>query len=289
LRKRGYISLAGHGPGVYFKDFRIKELKSKAKQVLYVTHEPGRWHKYGPQKEFFKKIGTRAKWDVTVKTGSHDDQIAWLKTKDYGVGYDAIVYNFCFANSKDLEACHNLMAQTRENGVPAMLIHCAMHSWWVTFKHGKDTIPDYKGKAKSFKAEIDKWTKAHPDTPYPVWGDFTGIASVAHGPHQPITFKKLKEHPATRRLSDGFTTKNTELYNNYYINDNVIPLIEGQQGNSKAIIMWEVPQGKSRVIGLSVGHGVADWEFEEFQNLIMDGINYMVPKRARKKSRAKNF
>ena len=245
------------------------------KKILYVTHEPGRWHKYTPQKEIFQKIGEKAKWEVTVKTGSMNDQIAWLRTKDFGKGFDAIVYNFCFAASKDLEACHNLMAQTRENGVPAMLIHCSMHSWWVTYKRGKDPIPDYKGKAKSSKAEIDKWKKDNPDKPYPVWGDFTGVASTGHGPKKPITFKKLKEHPSTKRLKDGFTTKNTELYNNFYVNDDVTPLVEGIQGKSKAIIMWEVPQGKSKVLGLTVGHDMTDWQFEEFHNLIIDGVNYL--------------
>ena len=30
------------------------------KKVLYVTHEPGRWHKYTPQMAIFKQIAAKA-------------------------------------------------------------------------------------------------------------------------------------------------------------------------------------------------------------------------------------
>ncbi|MFT5498079.1 MAG: hypothetical protein ACI9TH_003487, partial [Kiritimatiellia bacterium] len=133
-------------------------------KVLYVTHEPGRWHKYTPQMEIFKQIGEKAGWDVTVMTGDHDSQIEKLRTKDYAKGYDAVVYNFCFAHSRDLEAADNLMDQTRVNGVPAVLIHCAMHSWWDTYKNGvpKAIGPDYLGKAKAKEDLVAEWKKSHP-------------------------------------------------------------------------------------------------------------------------------
>ena len=89
------------------------------KKVLYFTHEPGRWHKYTPQLAEFKAIAKEAGWEMTTSTGSYDEQIKKLREKDFAKGYDAIIYNFCFAASKDLEACANLIKQTEENGVPA--------------------------------------------------------------------------------------------------------------------------------------------------------------------------
>ena len=251
--------------------------KEKPK-VIYFTHEPGRWHKYTAQKKVFSQIATKAGWDLTIMTGDHDGQIAKLRTPDFAKGYDAVVYNFCFAKSKDLEAQANLVAQTKNHGVPAMLIHCAMHSWWPTYRDGKpDALgPDYKGKAKADPKLVAEWRKKHGDKQFPAWGDFTGVASGRHGPHRPIVMKKLLDHPATKRLPKEFTTGNTELYNNIYVLDKVVPLIEGIQGNSKAIVMWLCPQGKSKVLGLTVGHGVGDWATDQYRGLIADGVNYLI-------------
>ncbi|MDE0838721.1 MAG: ThuA domain-containing protein [Kiritimatiellae bacterium] len=244
-------------------------------KVLYFTHEPGRWHDYTTQKAKFSQIAEDAGWDLTVQTGEHHAQMAWLHTEDYSKGYDVLVYNFCFANDTDLEASNNLITQTRDNGVPAVLIHCAMHSWWPTYKSGDSVIDGAHPTAKSNKGMIDKWKAAHADTPYPVWGDFTGVASVRHGPQKPITITKTKDHPITKRLPEGFTTKNTELYNNHYVTDTVEALANGKQGDATAIVLWLNPQGKSQVMGLSVGHGTSDWEAEAFQHLLIDGINFL--------------
>jgi type 1 glutamine amidotransferase len=39
--------------------------------------------------------------------------------------------------------------------------------------------------------------------------------------------------------------------------------------------MWTCPQGKSEVLGLTVGHDVNDWTKGPYQNLIIDGVNYL--------------
>ncbi len=250
------------------------------KKVLYFTHEPGRYHKYTPQLAIFREIAQKADWELTVMTGEHKSQIEKLRTPDFGKGFDAIVYNFCFAQSRDLEACANVMTQTREHGVPCLLIHCSMHSWWATYKNGKPGAigPKYTGKAKADPKLVEQWRIAHPkaDKPFPAWGDFTGIASTSHGRKAPIKMNKKARHPATSRFPDGFTTGNTELYNNVYVLDKVAPLIEGVQGKNKFIVMWTCPQGKSQVMGLTVGHDVADWTTESYRNLIVDGVNYLI-------------
>ncbi len=248
------------------------------KKVLYFTHEPGRWHKYTAQLEIFRQIAKKADWELTVMSGQHEPQITKLRTPDFGKGYDAIVYNFCFAKSRDLEAQANLVAQTREHGVPALLIHCAMHSWWPSYKDGKPGAigPDYKGKAKGDPKLVAEWRKKHGKKPFPAWGDFTGVASGRHGPKQPIVLQRVGSHAATKSFPKEFTTGKTELYNNIYVLDEVVPLIQGKQGNAKAIVMWLCPQGKSQVMGLTVGHDMGDWATDEYRGLITDGVNYLM-------------
>jgi len=60
-------------------------------KVLYVTHEPGRWHDYSQQREVFVAIADEAGWDLTVASG-------------------------------DKEAMENLINQARDGGVPALLL-----------------------------------------------------------------------------------------------------------------------------------------------------------------------
>ncbi|WDE98744.1 ThuA domain-containing protein [Lentisphaera profundi] len=246
-----------------------------AKKILYVTHEPGKYHKYTPQKEAFIKMAKEAGWELTVSTGMHEPQIVALRDPKLTEGYDAVVYNFCFASSKDLKAVSNVIAQTREKGTPAMVIHCSMHSFWATFKgkNGKVTIKD---------GLKEQWDKENPGKAFPVWGDFTGVASTGHGPKAPITIEKCCEHEATQSLKkEGYTTaKVSELYNNYYVTKDVKPLLNGTQKGkkgktAKAIVMWEVPQGKSKVIGLSLGHDMGEWSQPEFQGLVKDAVNYL--------------
>jgi type 1 glutamine amidotransferase len=164
-----------------------------------------------------------------------------------------------------------------------------MHSFWGTFKapRGKkvkqaDLSQHIKvGKGKqgyALKSQVEEWKSKHPNIAFPVWGDFTGIASTSHGPKLEILTEKVaKDHPALKRFPEGFKVMPSELYNNYYITDAVKPILKGTQENKdEAIIMWESQQGKGKVMGLTLGHYPEEWEVEEFQNLIIDGVNSLV-------------
>jgi hypothetical protein len=256
-----------------------------AGKVLYVTLEPGKWHRYTPQLEIFQEeIAKKAGWDVSVITGSYDEVLDKLKKRNFAKGYDAIVYNYCFALSEDLEACANIMRQTRNGGVPAMLVHCSMHSWWGTYKTGEEGAigGEYKGKAKATPELVAKWNASNEGKRFPAYGDFTGVASVRHGKKLPITVRKVGDHPATKNLKDGWVTPNTELYDNAYVLRRVKPLLMGEQeGEEDAIVMWTCKQGKSQVMGFSLGHGAVgdgpnEWKLPEFQTLMIDGVNYLI-------------
>ena len=254
------------------------DTRPAGKKVLYYTHEPGHWHKYTPQLAIFRGIAKEAGWELTVMTGDHDAQIERLRTPEYGRNYDALVYNFCFPESRDLESADNLMRQTREFGVPALLLHCAMHSWWDTYKRGEAGAlgPNYKGHAKADPQLVTQWRAAHPQRRFPAWGDFTGLASTRHGRLAPIRLERLSDHPATRRFPDNLTTGATELYNNVYRSDEVVPLIRGTQDGQEHVVMWTCPQGASQVMCLTIGHDVQDWLDKSFQHLVIDGVEFLM-------------
>ena len=239
-----------------------------ANRVLYVTHEPGRWHEYTPQLASFREIAKEAQWELTVATGSVEETLAYLGAAEFSFGQDAIVYNFCLADSSDLAAMSNLIKQTEEYGVPALLLHCSMHSWWSTYKKGKPIPGNTVGKARANKKLLKTWQKANPDSPLPAWGDFTGVASTGHGRQKPIEVTASGDHPVTADLPPGYNTAKTELYNNHYLTDGVIPLAIGRQDKDEAIIMWLAPRGKGQLMGLTLGHGADEWSDPVFRSLL---------------------
>ena len=284
----------------------ICSASAAGKKVLYVTHEPGKYHKYTPQKKIFIDVAEKAGWDLTVSTGDHEPQIVALRDPKLTEGYDAIVYNFCFASSKDLQALSNVVAQTREKGTPCMVVHCSMHSFWGTFKKGTPVGTKHGSKAVADPKVIAEWEKTNPGKDFPIWGDFTGVASTGHGPRAPIEIEKCCEHSATKSIpATGYTTAPvSELYNNFYVLDTVTPLLKGTQTQvdkkiakkvksgkelnaaekkklanprkSTATVMWVVPQGKSKVLGLTLGHDEGEWNQPEFQSLLTDGVNFLI-------------
>ncbi|NND66880.1 MAG: hypothetical protein HKN19_04755 [Halioglobus sp.] len=243
-------------------------------RVLYVTHEPGRWHDYTAQLNTFRDIAADANWELTVASGDVDALLAFLKQPNYADDHDAVVYNFCLANSRDIAAMENLIAQTEVNGVPALLLHCAMHSWWGTFKKGKK-IPGNAGEARANRKLLKQWQKGNADRPLPAWGDFTGVASTKHGPQQPIALTATGEHPATKNLPADYHTEKTELYNNHYVTEGVEPLLYGKQGNTEAIVMWTVARGSGRIVGLTLGHAKPEWSDAVFLQLLTDSVNWL--------------
>lgn len=244
--------------------------------VLYVTHEPGRWHDYSAQLADFREVATSAEWNLSVATGNKDQLFEFLRSENFAAGQDAVVYNFCLADSRDMVAMQNLIAQTVEGGVHAVLVHCAMHSWWDSFKKGKPIPGNEAGLARADKRLLKQWQKEHPDTPLPAWGDFTGVASTKHGPKKPIALIPAEGSPLALSIPQNYLTKDTELYNNHYVTPDVRPLLHGVQGDDKAIAMWLAPRGKGQVIGLTLGHNDDEWQDPVFRALLRDAVNYLL-------------
>lgn len=257
--------------------------KSDKINVLYVTHEPGRHHKYTPQREIFQEISKEHNWNLTVMSGSYKEVENKLATEpDFGKGSDVIVYNICMARSENLEAPHNIIQQTKEKGIPALLVHCSLHSFWATYREdGADAVhpeganPKVKTKAK-FLAE---WKTSHPGVEFPAWPNMTGIASVRHGPKKPIIATPIDgSHPIFKGVSNGYTTPNAELYNNFITGDdskNTKILLEGKQGEAEAAILWQHPLGKSKAVSFTLGHGIEEWSQPEFQTILSNSVKYL--------------
>jgi len=266
--------------------------EAKPIKVLYVTYEKGRWHDTTAQKGIFLEIANANGWKADIMTGSLQEMTKKLaESPDFGAGYDVIAYNLCFADCKDLRVPYNIIAQTKQKNIPALLIHGSLHSYWDTFKANAKNgtrVPGTQDKVYAKKGVLEKWTKENPDKEFPVWSNFTGIASTGHGPRKPIDVKVIKpDHVLAAGVKDYTTTPVSELYNNYITGKESTATTEvlvGHQGKKKATVLWEHPVGESKVVSFTLGHSNGEWKQAEFQQVIVNSVKHLSAiKRAAKK------
>ena len=239
----------------------------KPLRVLVVAG--GCCHDYANQKEILKK-GIEARINATVEvaydpTKTTKPLFELFKNPDWGKNYDVVVHDECAADITDQAYVANIV-NAHKNGLPAVNLHCAMHSYrWGNFK-------------EPVKAGADNAS----------WYEMLGLQSTGHGPQQPIaiTFTD-KSHPITTGLAD-WTTVNEELYNNVQVlgaktlatglqkvpekKDKKGKVIPAQEAT--AIVAWtnEFGPKKTRIFSTTIGHNNATVEDARYLDLVARAV-----------------
>ncbi|MFO0976883.1 MAG: discoidin domain-containing protein [Planctomycetaceae bacterium] len=194
-------------------------------QALLVTG--GCCHDYDRQKLILTRgISARAnvRWTVVHQGGtSTDTKIPLYDDPNWADGFDIVVHNECFAHVTDKEFVDRILKPHRE-GLPAILIHCAMHCYRV----GDDR-----------------------------WFEFCGVQSPGHGPHYSYTIKNLKpDHPIMDGFGERFVVPKGELYHAAKVFDTATPLAVAnrQDNNEPQVCIWTNDYRGTRVFATTVGH-----------------------------------
>ena len=241
--------------------------EQKPLRVLVVAG--GCCHDYANQKEILKK-GIEARVNATVEvaydaTKSTKPVFELYKSPDWGKNFDVVVHDECAADITDQAYVANIV-NAHKNGLPAVNLHCAMHSYrWGNFK-------------QPVKAGDDNAS----------WYEMLGLQSTGHGPQQPIaiTFTD-KAHPVTTGLAD-WTTVNEELYNNVQVLTaktlatglQKIPEKKDKKGKvtpaseANAIVAWtnEFGPKKTRIFSTTIGHNNATVEDARYLDLVARAV-----------------
>ena len=161
-------------------------------------------------------------------------------------GYDIVVHNECFTPGDSLVSLQyldNIQAATRA-GVPAMVLHCAMHT---------------------FRAE-----------PTDQWREVQGLKSVRHGPATRIPVQVVEAfHPVMQGIPGDWVTPIDEIYIIDWTRPGLTPLataVEPSNGQTYPVI-W-VHENDARVFGTSIGHSMATWEDPLYQQLLVQGFRW---------------
>jgi len=179
------------------------------------------------------------------------------------------VHDECSANVTDA-AYVNRILDAHRNGVPAVNLHCAMHSYrWGDFRK-----------------------PVQPDAENAIWYEMIGLQSTGHGPKSPVevTFTD-RNHPITVGLED-WTTGDEELYNNVQIFDSAHPLASGRQmqrprrkkgapkdpdakpKEATAVVAWTNEYGpeNTRIFSTTLGHFNETVGDDRYLDLVSRGI-----------------
>lgn len=219
-------------------------------------------HDYGAQKEILKN-GIESRANVTVDILYSPDTstappLAIFGNPNYADGYDLVIHDECAADVKDIEVVEGVLAPHRA-GLPAVNLHCAMHSYRTAENVNK---PVQSGTAGS------------------LWFDYLGIQSSGHGPQKPIAIVFADtSHPIAAGLS-GWTTINEELYNNIVVRESAHIIARGRQepntrpNFTESAVVWthEYGEAKARVFCITIGHNNDTVADSRYLDLVTRGV-----------------
>jgi type 1 glutamine amidotransferase len=229
-------------------------------------------HDYATQTKLLKAgIEQRIASEITIvynPSTATTTRFEIYESDDWAVGYDCVIHDECSASVTE-KAYVDRILQAHRDGVPAVNLHCAMHSYrWGDFRQPVALEADNAG-----------------------WYEMLGVQSTRHGPQKPIRVSYPKpEHPITKGLED-WTTINEELYNNVRVFEGAQVLARGlqridpspkelrnnpsaQQREDTAVVAWTNEYGpkKTRIFSTSLGHNNETVGDARYLDLVTRGI-----------------
>lgn len=225
--------------------------ETKPLKALLITG--GCCHDYKTQKDILKN-GIEARANIVVDQIHTDNSTVKPDLPIYGVpeyakGYDIVIHDECAAGITDIAVIEGVLSPHKA-GMPAVNLHCAMHSY---------RFGDFK-KPVEAGADNSKWF------------EYLGLQTTGHGPQKPIDIVHVdKEHPITKVLSD-WTTGNEELYNNIKVFDTAHVLAKGKQGNQETVVTWTNDYNGTKIFNTTIGHNNFTVEDPRYLDLVTRGL-----------------
>lgn len=123
-------------------------------------------------------------WTILHEGGTgRTHKISIYQKKDWIKDFDVVVHNECFGAIGDKTFVEGIATAHRDSGVPAVVLHCTMHSY-----RAADKI-------------TDEWRK------------LLGVTTVRHQQHVAVTIENIQpKHPIMKGFGKSWTTPAGELY-----------------------------------------------------------------------------
>lgn len=218
------------------------------KRIHALVITGGCCHDYGAETAALMQMAPDLPIDWTVQNlgGAAQSFVPELfKNANWYRGYDIVVHNECWTPPDDQVSeayLSNITAATKA-GIPAIVIHCAMHT---------------------FRSETgDKWRT------------FLGVRSVRHGPAHPFEVKIVAPaHQAMAGIPAVWMTPVEELYviDRTYGNTQALATAVDTDGKVYPIV-WAHDSTGARVWGTTLGHKEA-WGDPIYKQMLTQGFRW---------------
>ena len=203
-----------------------EDAQPKLKGLIVVG---GCCHDYEKQKVILSEgLSQRVsiEWDIFHGPNGRDTKLDVYKGKDWIKKYDIVVHNECYGALKDNEWVEALAKAHTENGIPAIVIHCSMHSYRA--------------------ASTDAWRK------------LLGVTSRRHekGKRQLDVQNVAQDHPIMQGFPRMWRTPNGELYVVEKAWDTTKPLATSfsPETDVDQMCIWINEHEGAKVFGITLGH-----------------------------------
>lgn len=203
-----------------------EDAKPKLKGLIVVG---GCCHDYERQKVILSEgLSQRVsiEWDVFHGPDGRDTKLDVYKKDDWIKQYDIVIHNECYGALKDNDWLESIAKAHTENDIPAIVIHCAMHSY----------------RAASTDA----------------WRNLLGVTSRRHEKSKrPLDVENVaKEHPIMQGFPRMWRTPNGELYVVEKTWEGVTPLATAFSPETKVdqMCIWANEHEGAKVFGITLGH-----------------------------------
>ena len=205
-------------------------------KVLILT-SPGVYHNYEQQTQ---ALAYGIAEHVNVRFDVSLAELERWKTTDFAQGYDALIYNLCMADNQDNALIANLRRQTEQLGVPALVIHCTMHSFRETN----------------------------------LWWPMFGLQTKAHESLRPLAQIQAAPHPILQGIPNDWTVANDELYINNQFEAQTLLSVIGED-NKHHTTAWLAYQGTTPIFGTTLGHSDETLNDPAFGRLIANALLFV--------------
>ncbi len=203
-------------------------------------------HNYKLQSEALTNAVARLapiEWKIIHEGGSGTQAMLPLyDDPNWAKDFDVVVHNECFADTTDTNYIRRITA-AHNAGVPAVVIHCAMHTYRAT---GVDD-----------------------------WREFLGVTSRRHDHQSHYNVTKVEPvHPIVKGLPDGWKTPMDELYviEKLWPNARALATSVSERDGKTYPVVWINQFGKARVFGTTYGHSDDTFRDPVFLDYVSRGL-----------------
>ena len=223
------------------------EPAAKPLKILFITG--GGYHDYAKQAPFLKQhLEALVNAQIDIVNGGKDSHAvpALLSDPKFGEGYDAIIYDLCYAtDSKPIDPkLYEKVFDVTKAGKPAVLIHCAMHC---------------------FRPAAD-------------WAQFAGMRTNHHEKFGPFD---VRPADANNSITKGWPADWKTEGDEQYVTEETYPdtvklLISTGVGEKdkhpENVVAWEHMYGQGRVFGTTLGHDMHTTADPHYLRLVANGL-----------------